>query len=230
MDGPITRGAIQPPVPLVVFDFDGTLSPAEMNVLLGRRIGAEAEMADLTDRAMRGELRYPESLRSRVALLDGLSVEEVDRALEAVALRPGAADVLSALADAGVHTTILTGGFHRGVIAALDRAGVGVDRVVANRLVVADGALAGRVEGPLVDGTKDDVLIEVAQELDVSLADTVAVGDGANDRPLLETAGYAIGYDPKPAVEDVCDVTVTSMSELLAALHRRGVLPAEHVN
>lgn len=217
-------------MPLVAFDFDGTLSAAEMNVLLGRTIGAEGEMAAITEQAMNGTLRYPESLRSRVALLEGLSLEAVDRAFEGVTLRSGAADVLAALTDAGVSTAVLTGGFERGVHGALDRAGVSVDRVVANRLVEVDGVLTGEVEGPLVDGSKGDALAAVSAEFDVSMADTVAVGDGANDRPMLEIAGLAIAYEPKPAVGDQVDETVTTMPALLVALHRHGVLPAEQVD
>lgn len=217
-------------MPLVAFDFDGTLTAAEMNVLLGQLIGAETEMATITDRAMNGDLPYSESLRSRVALLEGLPVAEVDRALSTVELRPGATDVLAALSDADVPVVILTGGFERGVRSALEAAGVAVDRVVANRLVAADGVLTGEVTGPLVDGAKVAILESLATEHGVPLAAVVAVGDGANDRSLLEAAGFAIGYEPKPAVRDVLDDSVTSMDDLAAALRRHGVLPAERAN
>lgn len=209
----------------MAFDFDGTLSDDEMTVLLGRQVDAAAEMAAITERAMNGEIPYAESLRQRVALLAGLSIEGADRAFGAVDLRPGAAEVLLALTEAGVPTAILTGGFDRGVQSALDRAGVGIDRIVANRLVVEDGVLTGEVDGPLVEGTKDDVLADLAGELEVPLADTVAVGDGANDRPMLAVAGLAIGYEPKPAIDGVVDESVDSMSELMALLRRRAVLP-----
>lgn len=224
MDGPITHPAVPAGVALVAFDFDGTLADAELTVLLGRRVGAADRMAAITERAMAGELPYAESLRERVALLEGLPLDEVDRAFEAVELRPGAADVLASLAEAGVPTVILTGGFDRGVRAALDRAGVSVDRVVANRLVDDGQTLTGEVEGPLVEGSKADRLAVVTTEFDVPLADTVAVGDGANDRAMLEAAGLAVGYAPKPALTDVVDVTVDSMPALLQLLRRRGVL------
>jgi len=226
MDAPITRARLPTAVALVAFDFDGTLSDNEMTVLLGRQVDAEAEMAAVTARAMNGELPYAESLRERVALLEGLDLAAVARAFDEVRLRPGAADVLRALAAAGVPTAILTGGFERGVEAALARESVAVDRLVANRLLDADGALTGAVEGPLVEGTKDDALAAVAADFDVPLADTVAVGDGANDRPMLAAAGLAIGYEPKPAVTDVVDETVDSMAALEALLRRCGVLPA----
>lgn len=209
---------------LASFDFDGTLSESEMIVLLGRRVGAEAEMADITARAMNGELNYADSLRSRVALLEELPVDEADEALHSVSLRPDAPLVLSALDSAGVKTVILTGGFEGGVRGALDRADVSVDHVVANRLIGDDGVLTGSVDGPLIDTSKDEALREVANEYDVPLDDIVAVGDGANDRSMLETAELAIGYDPKPAIEDAIDESTTSMTELLEILRKYDVL------
>jgi phosphoserine phosphatase len=119
---------------------------------------------------------------------------------------------------------VFTGGFQRGVEAALEREGVTVDAIVSNRLPVVDGALTGEVEGPLVEGTKDDALESHAAELGVDMADTVAVGDGANDLPMLEVAGLAVGFDPKPAVGPACDETVTTMAELRELLEARGVL------
>jgi phosphoserine phosphatase len=209
---------------LVAFDFDGTLSDSEMIVLLGERAGVAGEIADVTERAMAGELDYAESLRRRAALLEGLSVGEADRAYAEVALRPGAAELIDALRGAGHHVAVLTGGFAEGVEAALTSAGTGVDTVLANRLPAADGALTGEVEGPLIEGTKDDALERLADETGTAMADTVAVGDGANDRPMLEVAGLAVGYDPKPAVEPACDVTVGSMAELRELFGERGLL------
>jgi phosphoserine phosphatase len=209
---------------LVAFDFDGTLSDSEMTVLLGRRVGAADEMARITERAMNDELDYAESLRRRVALLEGLAAESAEGAFGEVALRPGAADVVAALREAGHHVAVLTGGFDRGVEAALERAGTSVDTVVANHLVSRNGHLTGRVEGPLVEGTKDEALESLAAEFGVDMAETVAVGDGANDLPMLEVADLAIGYAPKPAVEPHCDVVVDSMADLRELLVDEGVL------
>ena len=207
---------------IVAFDFDGTLSDSEMTVLLGKRCGVADEMEEITARAMNDEIAYAESLRKRCALLEGLDDADARAAFEEVRLRPGAADVIRTLREAGVYVAILTGGFERGVEAALDRDGVGVDAVVANRLPVADGVLTGTVEGPLIEGTKDDAL-EVLRAV-VGDDETVAVGDGANDLPMLEVAGLAVGFEPKPNVEPACDVVVGSMDELLALFERRGLL------
>lgn len=211
-------------VTLVAFDFDGTLSDSEMTVLLGERCGVAEEMAAITEWAMNDEIGYAESLRERAALLKGLPVADTDAAFDEVVLRPGAADVIDALNEAGVLTAILTGGFQRGVERALERAGVTVDAIVANRLPMADGELTGAVEGPLVEGTKDDALAELAESEGVVMAETIAVGDGANDLPMLQTAGWSVGFDPKPAVEPHCDDVVTSMAQLQGLLEEREIL------
>ncbi|MFB6080413.1 MAG: phosphoserine phosphatase SerB [Haloferacaceae archaeon] len=209
---------------LVAFDFDGTLSDSEMTVLLGGRKGVADEMADITDRAMNDEIGYAESLRRRAALLAGLDEAAAEAAFDEVVLRPGAADLLARLAAAGHHTAILTGGFERGVERALAREGVAVDTVIANRLPVVDGRLAGAVEGPLIEGTKDEALSALAADLGVPPGETVAVGDGANDLPMLEVAGLAVGYRPKDAVRPACDVVVATMARLGRVFEERGLL------
>ncbi len=208
---------------LVAFDFDGTLSDSEMTVLLAERAGVADEVAAITERAMNDEIGYAESLRQRADLLAGLPDDAVDAALDGVALRTGAADLLADLRAAGHHVAILTGGFERGVERALADADVAVDTVVANRLPMARGELTGDVAGPLVEGTKDDALAELARDLDVAMADTVAVGDGANDLPMLEVAGLAVGYDPKTAVAAAVEHRVDDMAELRTFLAKRGL-------
>jgi phosphoserine phosphatase len=202
-----------------------------MTVLLGEqcdrvRAGEDAvaeQMATVTRRAMNDEIGYAESLRWRCALLEGLDLSDARAAFERVRLRPGAADVVARLREAGVDVAILTGGFERGVEAALDAADAAVDAVVANRLPAADGRLTGGVAGPLVEGTKDDALDVLVAASGEALADTVAVGDGANDLPMLEAAGLAVGFDPKPAVEPACDTTVDGMADLGALFEQRGL-------
>ncbi|PSP38862.1 phosphoserine phosphatase SerB [Halobacteriales archaeon QH_7_65_31] len=209
---------------LIAFDFDGTLSDSEMTVLLGDQCGVAAEMEAITERAMNDEIDYATSLRERAALLDGLAEADAAAAWNRVALRDGAAAVIDALRKSGHAVAVLTGGFETGVETALDAAGTAVDRVVANRLPTEEGALTGAVEGPLVEGTKDDALETLAAEYGVEPAKTVAVGDGANDLPMLDAAGLAVGFDPKPAVEPACDTVVTSMAELSSVFESRALV------
>ncbi|GGL47050.1 phosphoserine phosphatase SerB [Halocalculus aciditolerans] len=210
---------------LVAFDFDGTLSDSEMLVLLGEKYGVAEEIGDITARAMRGELSYAESLYERAAMLDGLSDDVAQAAFDEVELRTGAADLIGALNDAGHTTAILTGGFDRGVEAALAKEGVEVDEIVANRLLVEDGALTGEADGPLIEGTKDDALEALCEREGVDLADAWAIGDGANDLPMLKVAGHAVGFVPKDAVRPHCDVVVSRMDRLAMVFAEAGVLP-----
>lgn len=199
---------------LVAFDFDGTLSDSEMTVLLGKQNGVADQMADITERAMNDEISYAKSLRDRAALLEGLPEEDAQTAFDEVVLRPDAGTLIRELNEAGVTTAILTGGFERGVEAALAKEGVSVDTIVANRLPIEDGKLTGEVEGPLIEGTKDDELERLAKEREIPISQTIAVGDGANDLPMLEVAGQAIGFIPKSAVRPSCDVVVSTMERL----------------
>jgi len=209
---------------LVAFDFDGTLSKSEMTVLLGKKVGAADKMADITARAMNDEISYAKSLRDRAALLEGLALTESADAFLEVTLRPGAADLLDELSEKGTHVAILTGGFERGVMTAVDQEGGSVETIIANRLLDDGDKLTGEVEGPLVEGTKDKALEALADELGVDMVNTIAVGDGANDLPMLEVAGSAIGFDPKPAVAPACDTIVSDMDELHDVLERKNAL------
>ncbi len=204
----------------VAFDFDGTLSDSEMVVRLAAAAGVADRVAAVTERAMDGELAYAESLRERVALLEGLSVADAEAALDGVQLRPGMGALLGDLTG---PTAVLTGGFERGVRAALADAGATVDRVVANRVVDDDDRLTGEVEGPLIEGTKDVALREWCAALGVEPGAAVAVGDGANDVPMLRAAGLAVGFAPKPSVAPHCDVVVDSVAELETLFAERGL-------
>ena len=211
---------------IIAFDFDGTLSDSEMTVLLGEKNGTADEMADITERAMNDEISYAESLRSRARLLEGLEEELAEEAYGEVELRPGAAELIQRLRDYGHHVAIFTGGFERGVERALEKEGVEVDDIVSNRLPVKGGRLTGDVEGSLIEGTKDTALENYAAEHDVPMARTVAVGDGANDLPMLEVAGLSVGFVPKDAVRPACDVVVASMDRLGSVFEGYNILDA----
>ncbi|MEF8776659.1 MAG: HAD family phosphatase [Haloarculaceae archaeon] len=212
---------------LVAFDFHETLSVTDLSVALGRAYDQENEILGLADQSRRGQVDFGDSIRQRVSLLEGMPVDRVDRAFEGVTLRSNAADLLAALRRSDVEVAILTGGFERGVRAALDRAGVAVDHLVANRLVVANEALTGDVEGPLVDGEKDQALEEIVVATGVDLDQAIAVGDDARDVPMLRLAGTAIGYEPDDAAERVSDTVITSLRELRLYFDQHGVIEAD---
>ncbi len=207
---------------LVAFDFDGTLSESEMTVLLAEQHGVTDAVAEITRQAMNDELDYAESLRRRVGLLEGLPATEAQAAFDAVRLRPGAGDLIAALSAAGVETAILTGGFRRGVEAALDAAGVSVDHIISNQIIISDDRVTGTVEGPLIEGTKDDALANLVATTGVT--ETVAVGDGANDLPMLAAADLSIGFDPHPAVASSCDLLVEDVAALRQTFEEHNLL------
>jgi phosphoserine phosphatase len=212
---------------LVAFDFDGTLSQSDVTVLLGREYDVGNEVRGLAEQGLRGETAFATTLRQRASMLEGMPEERVEDALERCKLRQGAAEVIGDLRAADVPVAIITGSFERGVEAALERAGVTVDHIVANRLVLENGAVTGDVEGPLIDAGKDQALEELALAEDVGLGETIAAGNGATDLPMLRAAGTAIGFQPEPLVEDHCDVIATSIRKLHLYFEQHGLVDAE---
>lgn len=199
---------------LVAFDFDGSITEDEMIVELAAARSTVDEVRAITDRAMRGDLEYGESLRRRVALVAGLDEREAITAMESIELFPSAGSTIDTLRAVGMHVAILTGGFHRGVERLLEREGIEVDTVIANELEIDDGQLTGRVSGPLVDTPKDVVLDELVESLGLTADQVVAVGDGANDIPMLRYATLAVGFRPKPAVQPYCDIEIETLTAL----------------
>lgn len=212
-------------MPLLALDFDGALTTTDMTVLLGREYDVQHDIRGLAEQGLRGEVDFGTTLRQRVSLLEGMPEQRVEKAFERGKLREGAAELLAALKRSDVSVAIITGGFERGVEAILENAGVAVDTVVANRLVLENEAITG-VEGPLVDGEKDVAFQELASAEGVDLDRTIAVGDGATDLPMLRAAGTAIGFEPEPVVEQYCDVVVTSIRRLQLYLEQHEVIGA----
>jgi len=196
-------------VGLLVMDVDSTLITAEVIELLAEHAGAREEVADITERAMRGELDFAASLRERVATLAGLEAEPVIAAVrEAVELSPGARELIDAIRAAGGKVGLVSGGFAEIVEPLADEAGV--DHVAANRLEVEAGRLTGRTTGPVVDrAAKEHHLRQWAEQDGVPLARVVAVGDGANDLDMLTAAGLGVAYCAKPVVQEQADAAVT---------------------
>ncbi|HNE88299.1 MAG TPA: phosphoserine phosphatase SerB [Actinomycetota bacterium] len=194
---------------LVVMDVDSTLIQDEVIDLLAREAGCEAAVAEVTARAMAGELDFAESLRERVAALAGTPQSALLTVRDAVRLTPGARTLCRTLVSLGYKLALVSGGFSE-IVGPL-AAQLGVHRFRANTLEVADGVLTGRVIPPIVDRAgKAQALREFADEFGFALSRTVAIGDGANDLDMLATAGLGVAFNAKPAVAAAADASVTA--------------------
>ena len=184
---------------IFVADLESTIIENEMLDELADFVGLRAHVAEITRRAMNGELDFAAALKERVALLKGLPATVLDEAAGRIRLMPGARPLLATLRAAGVRTALVSGGFT--VFVERIAAELGFDRVSANRLDITDGQIAGTVALPILTReTKRDTLLQMAQDAGVPLSATLAVGDGANDLPMLEAAGLGIAFHAKPAV------------------------------
>ena len=196
---------------LVVTDVDSTLIRDEVIELLARGVGPDAErhVAAVTERAMRGELDFAASLAERLRMLEGLPVSVLDDARAAVTVTPGVRELVDEVHARGGTIAAVSGGFHE-VLDPL-AADLGIDHARANRLEVADGRLTGRSRGPVIDGAaKRDTLESLRLNLGVTRERIVAVGDGANDLPMMGVAGLSIAYHPKPAVREQAMISIVS--------------------
>ncbi|GAA4826005.1 phosphoserine phosphatase SerB [Nocardioides caeni] len=194
-------------VRLIVMDVDSTLIQGEVIEMLAEHAGYGAEVADITERAMRGELDFEASLRARVKLLAGLDASVIDQVYDAIVVNPGARTLVRTLRRLGYRFAIVSGGFSQ----ITDRlaADLGIHRARANTLEIVDGRLTGEVVGDVVDRAgKARALREFAADLGVSEAATIAIGDGANDLDMLDAAGLGIAYNARPVVREAADTSL----------------------
>ncbi len=190
---------------LVVLDVDSTLIEDEVIELLADAAGTREAVAEVTFRAMNGELDFAESLRERVATLAGLPASVFAEVGARVTVTHGVPEMIAAVHAAGGRVGVVSGGFHEVIDPLAER--LGLDHWRANRLEVADGVLTGRVLPPVVDAAaKAEALQEWADAAGIPISQTLAVGDGANDLPMMALAGLSIGFDAKAPVRDVADV------------------------
>jgi len=190
---------------LVVLDVDSTLIEDEVIELLADAAGSREAVAEVTFRAMNGELDFAESLRERVATLAGLPESVFAEVGARVTVTRGVPEMIAAVQAAGGKVAVVSGGFHEIIDPLAER--LGLDHWRANRLEVADGMLTGRVIPPIVDAAaKAEALQEWADAAGIPIAQTLAVGDGANDLPMMALAGLSVGFDAKAPVRDLADV------------------------
>jgi phosphoserine phosphatase len=204
---------------LVVLDADSTLIRNEVIELIADEAGRGPEVAAATEAAMRGEVDFATSLRSRVERLTGVPVAAFANVLDRIEPTPGVRELIDAVHARGGAVGVVSGGFHE--ILDTVAPSLGVDMWRANRLAVADDALAGVVDGDIVDAEgKAAALREWASAAGVPLARTIAIGDGANDLKMMDAAGLGVAFNAKPAVRERADVVVgpVDLSEVIALL------------
>jgi phosphoserine phosphatase len=206
---------------LLVADMDSTMITVECIDELADYAGFKAEVAAVTERAMKGEIGFEAALTERVALLAGLEEEAIDRCrAERVRLTPGALPLVRTMKREGAFTILVSGGFTR--FAEPVGAQLGFDRVVANRLGVIGGKLDGKVERPILGAEgKRGALLDAATELNIRPDETLAVGDGANDVPMLKEAALGVAYHAKPAAVAAADASIFC-NDLTALLYAQG--------
>lgn len=208
--------------PLVVLDCDSTTIQDEVIELLADAAGTREQVAEVTERAMRGELDFAESLRERVATLAGIPENVFEETYRRVRLTPGIVELIAAVHARGGKVGVVSGGFHE-VLDPL-AADLRLDYWRANRLEVIDGALSGRLLGPIVDAqAKADALVEWAAAEQIAWGSTVAIGDGANDLKMMEVASLSVGFNAKPVVTEYADVSIEQdLREAIPLLDRLG--------
>lgn len=192
---------------LVVLDVDSTLIENEAIELLAEEAGSLELVAAITERAMRGELDFAESLRERVFTLKGLPVEVFDAVRSRITVTLGAQELINRVHEHGGHVGVVSGGFHELLDPLAEE--LGIDFWKANRLETSDGKLTGKVLGDIVDAqAKAVALRQWAASTSTPLSHTVAIGDGANDLKMMEAAGLGIAFCAKPIVQEQADVAL----------------------
>ena len=201
---------------LCIMDVDGTLIAEEVIDLLGREIGCEEEISQITSQTMRGELDFETSLKVRVALLKGLPISVLDTVFKSIHLSQNAQEFISILQRNGILVGLVSGGFTP-IVERLAKS-LGISYLSANQLEVKDGLLTGKLVGEIVTGqVKQATLERWRKELGLSKERTIAIGDGANDLLMLKSAGHGIAFCAKDVVkaEVACHVDTRDLLEVL---------------
>lgn len=206
---------------LLIADMDSTMITVECIDELADYAGIKPQIAEITERAMRGELDFEGALHGRVALLKGLSDSAIDRCRdERVVIMPGAKALVRTMKARGARTLLVSGGFTRFTGPVAEE--IGFDAAVANVLEIADGALLGTVEKPIVDAARKRAELEGAIASGIDRALTMAVGDGANDIPMIEAAGLGVAYHAKPKTRAAAHAEIVH-GDLSVLLYAQGI-------
>lgn len=193
-------------IKLVVFDLDNVIIDGEGIDEIGKLVNVEDQIAAITEQAMQGELDFETSIKQRVKLLKGASIKDIEALAEKMPLMAGAEETVKSLRENGFEVAIISGSFD--VIANTIKEKLNVDNIFTNSLGQENGLLTGEVFGPLVTGSKLDVLSKFLDETGYTLEECVSVGDGANDISMIESAEYGIAFNAKPALKQNADIIV----------------------
>ncbi len=193
-------------IKLVVFDLDNVIIDGEGIDEIGKLVNVEDQIAAITEQAMQGELNFETSIKQRVGLLEGAAVDDIKKLADEMPLMAGAEETVKSLKENGFDVIIISGSFD--IIANTIKQKLPVDEIFTNSLVSKDGVLTGEVTGPLVSGTKLDILKEYIADAGYTLEECISVGDGANDISMIESAKYGIAFNAKPALKENADIIV----------------------
>ena len=217
----IESGAASSSRKLIIFDVDSTLIQEEVIDLLAARANVSEEVSTITAAAMRGEIDFTSSLTKRVSLLTGLSADDLTTVRSEIHLSDGATNLIKFLQSQGHIVAAVSGGFVD-VLEPL-MAEIGITNYHANKLEIIDGKLTGKIIGAIVDSkTKSETLVKFANQFKIPITETVAIGDGANDMEMLQSAGVGIAFNAKPKLKEIADI-VLDIPNLDAVIYLLGM-------
>jgi len=206
---------------LVMMDMDSTLIQNEVIDDLAAAIGAGEEVKAITNLAMAGEIDFAESLKRRVKLLSGADIEIIERVKRGIHLTPGAGELIERFRELGFKTCVVSGGFEVVIKEIVEK--LGIDEYRANNLEITNNKLTGNLLGTILDANgKKEALLQMAKHFSIPLSQTIAIGDGANDIPMIETAAIGVAFNGKNALAMKADVIVNDQS-LVGVLKALGI-------
>ncbi len=205
-------------IKLVVFDLDNVIIDGEAIDEIGKLMDVQDQIIEITEKAMQGDVDFETAIKERVKLLKGASIEDIKKISDEMPLMKGAEETIAALKEKGYKVATISGSFD--IIADSIKEKLGLDYAFSNTLLEEDGILTGEVEGPLVEGSKFEVLSKLVEDEKITLEECVAVGDGANDISMIEAVKLGIAFNAKPALKEIADKVIESrdLTEIIPLL------------
>lgn len=193
-------------IKLIVFDLDNVIIDGEAIDEIGKLMDVQDQIIEITEKAMQGDVDFETAIKERVKLLKGASIEDIKKISDEMPLMKGAEETIAALKEKGYKVATISGSFD--IVANSIKEKLGLDYAFSNKLLEEDGILTGEVSGPLVEGSKYDVLCKLVKDENITLEECVAVGDGANDISMIEAVKLGIAFNAKPALKEIADKVI----------------------